>query len=186
MDGLADLEISADDVENGRHFVFTLLDEGVYVALEVSQLLGQSGVEGYHGTGAVGLRTHGAELEAVAGEGEGAGAVAVGVVDEQFGYLRDVQLHALLAAQADEFVLVALLDMCQHLRELLAEEGGDDGGWCLVSAQTVCISSTGDAGLQQTVVAVDGHQRVHDEGNEAQVLFGCLAWSHEQYTRIGT
>ena len=115
MDGLADLEISADDVENGRHFVFTLLDEGVYVALEVSQLLGQGCVEGYHGTGTVGFRTDGTELEAVASKGERTGEVAVGVVDEQLGNLWNIQLHPLFAAQADEFVLVAFFNVGQYL-----------------------------------------------------------------------
>ena len=69
-DGLARLDVLADDLEDGGYFRLTLLDEGVHLVLEVHELFGHGGVEGNHRAGAVGLGTHGAELEAVAREGE--------------------------------------------------------------------------------------------------------------------
>ena len=63
----------------------------------VDQCLSNGTIERYHSAGTVGLATHGTELEAVAREGERRRAVAVGVVDEQFGNLRDVEFHSLLA-----------------------------------------------------------------------------------------
>ena len=115
VDGFADFDVPADDFEDGGDFRLPLFNQFVHIFLEFHQLLGKGGVQRNHGTGAVGLGTHGAELEAVAGEGERAGAVAVGIVYHQFRNLRDVQLHALLAAEADEVVLGALFDVFQHL-----------------------------------------------------------------------
>ena len=76
--------------------------------------------------------------------------------------------------------------MLQQLAYLLAEERRDDGGRCLVGAQTVSVGGRHDAGLQQTVVLVNTHQRFHDERHEAQVLFGCLTRCMEQDTVVGT
>ena len=72
---------------------------------EVGELLGHGRVERNHGAGTVGFGTYGAEFESVTGEGKGRRTVAVGVVYEQFGYLRYVELHAVLAHQ-DAHVLV--------------------------------------------------------------------------------
>ena len=90
MDGFTNLDVLADNVENGGDFRLTLFNQFVHIFLEFRQLLGKGGIQRNHGTGAVGLGTHGAELEAVAGEGERAGAVAVGIVYHQFRNLRDV------------------------------------------------------------------------------------------------
>lgn len=127
----------------------SLFNQFVHIFLEFHQLLGKGGVQRNHGTGAVGFGTHGAELEAVAGEGERAGAVAVGIVYHQFRNLRDVQLHALLAAEADEIVLGALFDVFQHLAQLLAQEGRDDTGgaslapsrWAFVALEMEAFSN---------------------------------------------
>ena len=75
--------------------------------------------------------------------------------------------------------------MVEQFGELLAQERGDDGGRSLVGTQTVGVGGTHDAGLEQTVVAVNTHQRLHDEGDETQVVFGSLAGSVEQYAGIG-
>ena len=180
VDGFADFDVPADDFKNSGDFRLALFNQFVHIFLEFRQLLGKGGVQRNHGTGAVGFGTHGAELEAVAGKGERAGAVAVGIVYHQFRNLRDVQLHALLAAEADEVVLGTLFNVLQHLAQLLAQEGRDDGGRRLVGTQPVGVRRTGDGGFQQSVVAVYGHQRIHYEGDETQVLFGQFAGCVEQ------
>ena len=118
-------------------------------------------------------------------EGEGRRAVAVGVVDEQFGYLGYVELHALLARHAEQGVVVALLDVVEQLAQLLAQERRDDGWRCLVGPKAVGVGGTHDAGLEQRVVAVNAHQGFHHEGDEAQVLLRRLARGVEQCARVG-
>jgi len=185
-DGLALPDVFADDLYEGGHLLFTACHQRVDLLLEELQLLGDGGVEGNHRAGAVRFRPHGTELEAVAGEGEGRGAVAVGVVDEQLGDLRDVELHAVLARERHQFVGRALLHVVEHAAQLGAQERGDDGGRCLVGSQTVGIRGTHDGGFQQSVVTVDSHERVDHEGDEAQVLFRCLARCHERKSRVGS
>src|SRR5574344_448799 len=46
------------------------------------------------------------------------------------------------------------------------------------------IGSTHDGSLEQSVVFVNGHQRLYDECNEAQVVLRCLAWSVQQCAGI--
>ena len=91
----------------------------------------------------------------------------------------------MLSAQGNQFVQRAVFHVVQHLAELAAQEGGDDGGRRFVGAQAVGIGGAHDGGLQQAVVAVDGHQRVDHEGDEAQVLLGRLAGGHEQDAGVG-
>ena len=92
----------------------------------------------------------------------------------------------MLAAEADEVVLSALFDVFQHLAQLLAQEGRDDGRRRFVGTQPVGVRRTGDGGFQQSVVTVYGHQRIHYEGDETQVLFGQFAGCVEQDTGIRT
>ena len=47
------------------------------------------------------------------------------------------------------------------------------------------IRGTYDRGLEQSVVTIYCHQGLNDEGHEAQILFGGLAWSMEQGTVVG-
>ena len=75
--------------------------------------------------------------------------------------------------------------MVEQLSELSAEERRDDGRRCLVATQAMCIGGRHDRGLQQTVVFENSHQRLDDEGHEAQVFLRGLAWSVEQYAIIG-
>ena len=75
--------------------------------------------------------------------------------------------------------------MVEQLVELLAEKRRDDGRRCLVASQSVGVGGAHDACLEQSVVLVDGHQRLDDERNEAQVLLGRLAWSMEQHAIVG-
>ena len=42
-----------------------------------------------------------------------------------------------------------------------------------------------DGCFEQSVVFVDRHERLDDESDEAQVLFGRLAWGVEQDARVG-
>ena len=148
VNGLAYPDVFTDNVEDSRNLRFTLPDKFVYILLEFYQLLGKSGVQGNHGAGAVGFRTYGTKLEAVARKGKRAGTVSVGVVYHQFGYLRNVQLHALFAAEADEVVLSAFLNMFQYLAQLLAEEAGYDCRRRFVRSQSVGVCGAGDAGFQ--------------------------------------
>ena len=108
----------------------------------------------------------------VAGEGEGRGAVAVGVVDEELGNLRNVELHALFARHGSERV-GRLCDAVEEFTHLFAQERGDDGGRGFVAAEAVGVARAHDAGFQQTVVAIDAHERGDNEGEEAKgVAFG--------------
>ena len=84
-------------VASALELLLKLRNAGVDALLEVDEGFGYCTVEGYHRAGTVGLATHGTELEAVAGEGEGRSAVAVGVVNQQFGNLRDVHLEMAFA-----------------------------------------------------------------------------------------
>ena len=193
-DGLAGLDVVAQHVDDGVELgavlsagklLLKLGNLGVDTLLEVNESLSHGTVQGNHGTGAVSLRTHGAELEAVACKGEGRRAVAVGIVDEQFGNLRDVHLQSLLASHSEDIVHVGLLDVVEQFAHLLAEERRHDGGRCLVGTQTVGVGGTHDAGLQQSVVLIDAHQGLHDERCKAQVLLGSLARSMQQDAVIG-
>ena len=48
----------------------------------------------------------------------------------------------------------------------------------------MCIGSTHDRGLQQTIVLVYTHQCLNDKGSETQVLLWGLARSVEQYAVV--
>ena len=159
--------------------------ERVHALLEAVESLSHSRVEHNHRTGTVCLRAHGAEFEAVAGEREWRRTVAVGVVDEQFGYLRYVELQSLFARHVEQRLLVGVLDVFEQLAELVSEERRDDGRRCLVGSQTVGVCGAHDACLEQSVVTVDSHERLHDEHQEAQVVLWRLSRSVEQYARVG-
>ena len=122
VDGLAGLDVLAHDVDDGTCLVLTVGNERIDALLEVVEGLGDGGVQGYHGAGAVAFGAGCAEFKAVAGEGEGRRAVAVGVVDEQFGNLGDVEFHFLLVGHVEEVVLVGPFDVVEQLADLLAEE----------------------------------------------------------------
>ena len=140
-----------------------------HTLLEADECLSNSRVQGNHCTGAVGLRTYGTELKAVACEGEWRGAVTIGVIDQQFRNLRDIHLQTLLASHGEDVIYIGLLDMIEEFAHLLTQERADDGRRCLVGAQTMGVGGTHDRGLQQTVVLIDTHQGLNDEGSEAQV-----------------
>ena len=121
-DGFAGKDVFANNIDDGACLVFALSDESVYATLEVVESLCHSGVEYYHSACTVGLRTYGTEFESVTGKCERRCAVAVGIIDEQFRNLWNVELHALLASKIEEFVFVSLLDMVEQVAELLTEE----------------------------------------------------------------
>ena len=75
--------------------------------------------------------------------------------------------------------------MVEELGELLAEEGGDDGGRGLVGAEAVGVGGAHDGGLEQAVVAIDAHQGLDDEGDEAERGLGSLAGGVEQHAGVG-
>ena len=75
--------------------------------------------------------------------------------------------------------------MVEQFAHLLAKETRDDGWRCLVGTQAMGIGGRHNAGLQQTVVAIDAHERLYDEGGEAQVLLGGFSWGMQQHTVVG-
>ena len=79
--------------ENGIILVHPFGHTAVNGGTEPHQLLCYCGVERKHRRGAVGARTHGTELKAVAGKRKRRRTVAVGVVDHQFGYLAHLQVQ---------------------------------------------------------------------------------------------
>ena len=131
-DGAAGADVVAQNVEDGvvlgcvaraagklgLHGI--LGDTGIDALLERGESLGHSSVEGYHGAGTVDAGTGCTELEAVAGEGEGRGAVAVGVVDDEVGYLGDVELARVLGAATGE--VGVLLDGVEKTGDVVAKE----------------------------------------------------------------
>ena len=108
-DGLAGLDILAYHLQDSLVLLHAVSDEGIYAVLEACQGLGHGRVDDYHGSGAVGRRTHGTILKPVARESEGAGAVTVGVIYQQLRYLGDVHLQSLLALQVEHVLLVRVL-----------------------------------------------------------------------------
>ena len=100
--GLAGLDVVAQHVDDGVVLGRVVGAEGVFgtygilghalvdTTLERCECLGHSGIKGYHRRSAVDAGAGSAELEAVAGECKGRGAVAVGIVDDNVGYLWDV------------------------------------------------------------------------------------------------
>ena len=158
---------------------------GIHLAAELLQLRGDGGVEGYHCTAAVGRGAHSAELEAVAGEGEGGGAVAVSIVDQHLGDMRHTELHTAFLVEDDGLLLVGVLQLVEHRRELAAEEDADDGRGRLLGTQTVGVGGSHNGCLQQGVVLLDGHHHVDQEGDESEVLLGRLAGGEEADTGVG-
>ena len=153
--------------------------------IEICQRLSHGGVQRNHGAGAVGRRAWRTEFEAVTSEGEGRGAVAVGVVDDEIGDLRDVNFKALLSLEREQVVGVRRLDVVEQFSELRAEERRDDGRRRLVASESVGVGGADDAGFEQSVVAIDGHERFDDERDEAEVLLRRLSRGMEQDARIG-
>ena len=88
-------------IHNGHVFSLACGDGLVDVGLELNELVGHDGVQNGHCVGAVGARTHGAELEAVACEGERRCTVAVGVIDENFRNLNQTNRLTFLASNLD-------------------------------------------------------------------------------------
>ena len=178
--------VFAQDVEDGTELAFAFfVDECVHAFLEVGECFGHGRVEGDECAGAVGAGADRAKLKAVAREGKGRGAVAVGVVNHQFGNLGNVQTHAVLAFQREEFVLGRVGHALEEFAELAAEEGRYDGRRCLATAQSVGVGGAHDGGFEEAVVAIDAHERLDDEGDEAQVVLGRLAGGVEENTRVG-
>ena len=153
--------------------------------LERGKGLGNCTVQGNHGRSAVGLTTYGTELEPVAREGKGAGTVAVGVIDEQFGNLGDIHLQALLSIHSEQIVAIGFLDMVEQLAHLTTQETRNDGRWCFVGTQSMCIGGTHDTSLQKPIVTVHTHQCFNDECGKTEILFRSLARSMEQHTIVG-
>ena len=75
--------------------------------------------------------------------------------------------------------------MVEQFSELCTEERADNGRRSLVATQTVGIGSRHDRRFQQSVVFIDCHKGLNDEGDETQVLLGCLTGSMQQYPIVG-
>ena len=141
-DRLAGAYILTENVDDGRYLVVALGYLGIDPRLEVEERFGHRRVERNHCRGTVGRRARCTELEAITRKGEGRRAVAVGIVDDEVGDLRDVDLHTPLAFQIEEVILVGEFDMVEEFGELFAEERADDGRRRLVAPQTVRICGT--------------------------------------------
>ena len=183
--GLRLADILAQHFEDGVLFLLACRHTGVHLVAELLQLRGNGGVKGYHSTAAVGRGTHGAELEAVASESEGRGAVAVGIVDQHLGDMRHAELHTALFVEDYGLLLVGVLQLVEHRRELAAEEDADDGRGRLLSTQTMGVGGSHNGGLQEGVVLLDGHHHVDQKGDEAEVLLGRFARGEEADTGVG-
>ena len=185
VDGARQSDVVANHLDDGFRLVLALCHESVYTLTEFGQRLCHGGIENNHCGSTVSLRAYGTKLEAITREGERRRAVAVGIVDEQFGNLRNVEFHALLAGNGEEVLGVGGLYLPQQIAKLLAEERRDDGWRSLVGTQSVGVGCTHDGSLQESVVAPYGLQRLYDEHHEAQVLLCRLARCMQQHTRIG-
>ena len=117
-DWLAFFDVFADHFDYGCSLFLATCDESVNLFLELNELFGHSCVKRNHGTGAVGFRTYGTELETVSCEGEWRCAVAVCVVDEKLWNLRNVKFHSMLAAEGLKVIVCAILKMVENFREL--------------------------------------------------------------------
>ena len=76
--------------------------------------------------------------------------------------------------------------MFQYFGYLCTEEAGDNCGRRFVRSQTVGVGRTRDAGFQQSVVAVNSHEDIHDKSDETEVVFRRLARCHQQDAGVGT
>lgn len=149
MNGFALFDVSANYVEDGRYFGLSSFNQSVHIFFKLLQLVGNGGIQCYHCAGTVGIGPYGAELETVSGECERRSAVTVRVINQQFRNLRDIQLHALFVAQADQVILRALFDVLQYLRKLFAQKeemmaGGASlapNRWALVALEMDALSS---------------------------------------------
>ena len=94
--GFAGLDVVLQHIEDGAYLVIAGSNLGIHTLPETGEGFGHSGVECYHGRGTVDAAARSAELKAVAREGKGRRAVAVGIVDDEVGNLRNVNLHAFL------------------------------------------------------------------------------------------
>ena len=167
--GLALLDELLDLLEEGFVLLVSPGNAGVDGGLEHVQLLGHDRVEHGHRNGAVGRTAHGTELELVAGEGKRRGPVAVGVVEQHFRDAADLELHGRLLVRAHLAGGHVLLDGVEQLGQLGPDEGADDGRRCLIGSETVIVSGAGNGGAQDVGMTVDGRDRVHEEGQEAQI-----------------
>ena len=113
---------------------------------DVVERLGDDRVEDHERAGDGLAGADRAELELVAGEGERAGAVAVARVLRQRrqGVHADRQHAGLL-----RLLRAALGDLLEDVRELVAEEDGDDRRRSLVGAEAVVVAGVGDGAAQQ-------------------------------------
>ena len=185
MDGLGFDDEGLGLFEDGMVERLLALHATVDTLLEFSELLCYGGVEGNHSRGAVGRRTHGAELKTVSGEGKRRCAVAVGVVKQDFRNLGDSDSDAFLACQLDQFILCAFFETVKDVGNLRTGEYGDDGWRRLIRTKTVGIGGGGDGGFQQRVVFVHGCHDIGHKSDEAQVLPGGLAGGEQQGACVG-
>ena len=192
--GFACLDVFAQDIDDSMEggtvpcsdkLLLSLSNTRIDTLLERGKGFGNCTVQGNHGRSAVGLTTHGTELETVARKGKGAGSVAVGVIYEQFGNLGDIHLQALLSIHSKQIVSIGFLDMIEQLTHLTTEETRNDGRWCFVGSQSMCIGGTHDTRLQKSVVTIHTHQCFDDEGGKTEILFRSLARSMEQHAIVG-
>ena len=113
------LDISTDNFENGRHFRLSFFNQSIHIFLKLHQLVCYGRVQCNHGRCTVCLGTYGTELKTVSGESKRRGTVTVSIVNQQFGNLRNIQLHSLFAAKTNQIIFRTVFNVIQYLRQLL-------------------------------------------------------------------
>src|SRR5882724_7131044 len=177
--------VLADHVHDGDLFLFPFLDEGIHVLLEFLQGLGQDGIEGDHRVGAVGVRTHGAELEFITGEGKGRGPVPVRVVQQQFGNAAvQVQLQDRLVLLV-EFIAYSFFHVSKDFTQVFADEDGNNGRGGFVGAETEIIAGRRDGSTENIGIVMNRLDGVDEESQEHQVGLRRLAGSQEVDPGVG-
>ena len=114
MDSLALCHQLAEFGKYGLAQGHAVCDTVVDLGMESVELVGHGSIEGNHCRGAVGRRPYSTELEAVAGERKGRCAVAVGVVDKDFGNLRQPQGISRLSGKRRKIGVAAVLEHVEH------------------------------------------------------------------------
>ena len=127
-----------------------------------------------HGDALVG--SDGAELELVAGKGERARPVAVAGIAGQLRQDAHAEVHrATLLGR----LRVPLLELFEDVRELVAEEHGQDGRGRFVGPEAMIVARAGNAGTQEPLPPVHRAEHRRAEHEELHVVVRRVARSEQ-------
>ena len=139
----AGANILANHVENGRKLILARCHELVNTLFKAGECFGNGGVQHNLRTGTIGRRAYRAELKAVACKRKGRRTVAVGIVAHDVGYLRNVNMHALLTFDKQR-VFVGFFDMFQQIGHATAQETRYNSRRSFVGSQPVAVACIHD------------------------------------------